>query len=107
MERRQFMGLSVSAAATFAGVVVCARSAVSQTPKLRDTLEKGLKARLPKEFKFIDVVVTMVENKTLPEPMVLSAFHYVRKRKSHKAGLVPYFEEALRRIAATKGISIP
>ncbi|MEO1972396.1 MAG: hypothetical protein ABGX07_12615 [Pirellulaceae bacterium] len=107
MDRRQFTGMLVSAAATAVGVAVSARTAQSKTPSLSDTLEKGLKARLPSEFKFIALVVKMVGNGTLPESLVLSVFHYVRKKIRNKRGLVPYFEEALRLAAARVGIKIP
>jgi hypothetical protein len=107
MDRRQFTAVTVSAAATALGVVLTTRNAQSKPPALSDTLEKGLKARLPSEFKFIKLVVKMVGNGTLPESLVLSVFHYVRKKRGTKRGLVPYFEQALRLAAAREGITIP
>jgi hypothetical protein len=107
MDRRQFMGMSVSGIATTFGLAISSQYARSETPTLKQTLESGLKARQPKDFKFIAMIVGMVNNKTLPQPLVLSIFHYVREKKSYKRSLVPYFEQALRRAAAKKGIKIP
>lgn len=107
MDRRQFTGASVSAAAALVGFSLGGQAAQSKTPSLKDTLEKGLKARLPSDFKFIALVVKMVNNKTLPKSMVLSVFHYVRKKKQFKRNLVPYFAGALRLEAKKKGIKIP
>jgi hypothetical protein len=78
-----------------------------QEAGLQDRLEKGLKARLPNEFSFISTVVTMVNNGQLPLDMVDSTFLWVRKNRSHKKYLVPYFERILRRRAEEKGINIP
>jgi hypothetical protein len=107
MDRRQFTGASISAAAAFLGFAACAKTARSETPSLKDTLEKGLKARLPTDFKFIALVVKMVNNETLPKELVMSVFLYVRKKKRFKKSMVPYFAAGLRREALKKGIKIP
>lgn len=77
------------------------------TPTLKDQLEKGLKARFPQEFAFINTVVTMVDNGQLPRDLVLSTFLWVRNNKYHKKYMVPYFERILRARAAERGITIP
>ncbi len=79
----------------------------SGTPTLKEQLEKGLRARFPQEFAFIQTVVTMVENGQLPQDMVLSTFLWVRKNRSQKKFLVPYFERILRSRALQAGIVIP
>jgi hypothetical protein len=107
MDRRQFTGVSVSAAAGLLGLSLGGRTAQSQAPSLKDTLEKELKARRPSDIKFIALVVKMVNNKTLPKSIVLSVFHYVRKKRQFKKNLVPYFAAALRLEARKKGIKIP
>lgn len=107
MDRRQFAGFAFSTAAAGLGCIVSTQTARSQEPSLKDTLEKGLKARRPSEFQFIKTVVDMVNAKKLPADMVLAVFHYVRKKKRFKTGLVPYFAAALRQEAAKKGIKIP
>ncbi|MCA9179645.1 MAG: hypothetical protein KDB14_34555 [Planctomycetales bacterium] len=74
---------------------------------LKDTLEKGLRARVSDDFAFIAVVVSMVETNQLPRSMVTGTFNWVRKNRSHKKYMVPYFEQVLRSRAAQAGISIP
>lgn len=73
---------------------------------LKDTLEKGLRARLPQDFTFINKVVIMVKNDQLPKSMVLGTYHWVRKNRSHKKYLVAYFAQVLRSRAAQLGIQI-
>ena len=70
---------------------------------LRNQLEKGLKARLPREFAFIDRIVQMVDNKQLPYDMVQSTFMWARVKKPYP---FPYFESGLRTRAAKRGITI-
>ncbi len=74
---------------------------------LKDQLEKGLKARLPEQFAFVATVVTMVDNKQLSLELVLSTFHWARKRAKYKEHMFPYFERGLRERAARLGINIP
>ena len=84
--------------------------AVGQTPNgtatLRDTLASGLKARRPREFRFIDRVVGMVENKQLPLDLVQSTFQWVRKKRFTRYPF-QYFERGLIQRAKDKGIVIP
>jgi len=70
---------------------------------LRIQLEKGLKARLPREFDFIDHVVGMVDNNQLPRDLVQSTFLWARPKKPYP---FPYFENGLRLRAAKRGISL-
>ena len=79
----------------------------AQVASLRDQLEKGLKARLPADFAFVDTVVTMVDNRQLPLDLVRSSFLWVRKNRSNKRYMMFYFEQVLRKRAAEKGITIP
>jgi len=74
---------------------------------LRDQLEKGLKARLPADFAFINTVIFMVETQQLPLDLVRSTFLWVRKNRSHKRYMMIYFERVLRLRAAERGIVIP
>lgn len=109
MDRRQILRLSSLVLATLAGLVVSQTisRAEPDLPTLRERLEKGLKARLPNEFEFLDTVVTMVDAGTLPRELVDKVFFYVRREKSHKKYLVPYFERLLRAKAREQGIEIP
>ena len=70
---------------------------------LRIQLEKGLKARLPREFEFIDHVVGMVDNNQLPRDLVQSTFLWARDKKPYP---FPYFENGLRLRAAKRGITL-
>lgn len=70
---------------------------------LQDQLEKGLKARLPREFDFIERVVGMVEAEQLPYDLVQSTFMWARVKRPYP---FPYFETGLRVRAARQGIKI-
>ncbi len=74
---------------------------------LKNVLEKGLRARRPQEFEFVDVVVTMVGNDTLPLDLVRSTFLWARKKAKTTPYPFPYFERGLRVRAARMGIKIP
>jgi len=74
---------------------------------LKQQLEKGLKARRPSEFAFINLVVAMVENDSLPMDLVKSTFLWARKKGLSTRYPFPYFERALRIRAAKQGITIP
>lgn len=71
--------------------------------ELRDQLEGGLLARLPREFAFIGRVTAMVEGRQLPLDLVMSTFQWARRKKPYP---FPYFERALRTRAARLGIAI-
>lgn len=71
---------------------------------LRVQLRDGLKASRDAEYAFVDRVVLMVEEKRLPLDMVDSIYTYARNRNPRIP--FPYFERALRLVAAQKGIQI-
>jgi hypothetical protein len=109
MERRAFLQLVPIGSAFLTGLVASSWIDASRanTLTLREQLEKGLKARLPEEFAFIDTVVTMVDNGTLPRDMVDGVFFWVRKNRNERKYMVPYFERLLRLKAKQVGITIP
>jgi hypothetical protein len=72
-------------------------------PSLKDTLAKGLKARLPEEFAFVDRVVKMVDHGRLPREMVQSTFLWARKKPVHQ---FQYFEHGLKMRAEEVGINL-
>ena len=74
---------------------------------LQQQLEKGLRVKRPEDLKFVKLVVTMVGNNTLPLPLVKSAFLWARKKALTTPYPFPYFERALRVLAAKQGITIP
>ena len=72
--------------------------------ELQDQLESGLKARLPNEFEFIGRVVQSVKDRELSTGEVKSIFQWARRK--NKIAPFPYFERAMRIIAAQKGITL-
>ena len=71
---------------------------------LKDRLEKGLRARLPADFQFIERVVDLVNQGQLPEKLVMGTFDYARRKSRRRP--FPYFERALRLRAAKIGVTI-
>lgn len=72
-------------------------------PSLKDTLDAGLKARLPTEFEFVDRVVRMVDHGRIPLEMVQSTFLWARKKRIHQ---FQYFEHGLRMRAEQAGVQL-
>ena len=68
-----------------------------ETGDLKDTLEKGLYARLPEQFEFINRVVALVENETISLKLVYSTFKW--SRQYGKGRRYYYFELAMRKRA--------
>lgn len=92
--------------ASFAGSPVDGLSqsaSAAEIANLQDQLESGLQARRDVELVFITRVVNMVEQDTLPLPLVLSTYQWARPKKPRP---FPYFERALRIRAARIGIQI-
>lgn len=114
MNRRQWWKLLLIGGATALGAVV-AESAEDDPPgtptpvpgissaDLEQQLKSGLKARRPEEFEFITMVVTKVKNKELPIAIVQTSFLWARRRMPYP---FPYFQRALRELAAREGIAI-
>ncbi|HEX4000104.1 MAG TPA: hypothetical protein VHX65_16240 [Pirellulales bacterium] len=73
------------------------------TPSLKDTLDAGLKARLPEEFQFVDRVVRMVDRRQLSLEMVQSTFLWARRKPKFQ---MQYFEHALRMRAEEVGVRL-
>ena len=67
-------------------------------------LAKGLKARRPEEFAFVDRVVKMVNHGRLSREMVQSTFLWARK-KSNDHPFV-YFERGLKARAHEAGVNL-
>lgn len=87
-----------------AGIVFAQGDNPDRAEELQEILDKGLKARLPEEFQFIARVVQLVEEKQLPESLVKSVFNWARKK--NKRVPFPYFERAMRILAARYGVEI-
>jgi hypothetical protein len=80
------------------------RAEGSGVASLRDTLRSGLRCRRPEEFAFVDLVVDKVDDKKIPESMVLSMFNYARDRRPKLP--FPYFEVGMRKRAAAIGVDL-
>ena len=72
---------------------------------LKQALEKGLKARRPSEFTFINLVVKKVEQGKLPVKMVERTFLWARNKQQHAP--MPYFEKAMQIQAKKIGVDLP
>ncbi len=88
------------------GLVVASGSAFGEgeIAPLRDQLVNGLKATRPEEKVFIDHVVIFVDAKKLELSTVNAAFKWARKRKPIYP--FPYFERAIRILAAREGVQL-
>jgi hypothetical protein len=75
----------------------------AKSANLQETLEKGLRARLPEEFEFLERVVQMVEKGTLPLDLVRSTFDWARDKRPYP---YRYFERGLKLRAARIGIEV-
>ncbi len=75
----------------------------AKSATLKDTLERGLRARRPVEFAFLERVVTMVDQNKLPVDLVRSTFDWARDKQPYP---YPYFERALKLRAAQQGIIV-
>lgn len=72
---------------------------------LKDQLENGLRARLPREFAFLARVVALVRTGEMSAEMVTSTYNWAR-RKHPRPYPYPYFEAALRMRAREAGIDL-
>ncbi len=71
---------------------------------LKTELQKGLKARRPCEFQYIDQITAMIEAGQLPRSLVDSTFIWARKQPGRQ---LQYFQFALRARADQLGIATP
>jgi hypothetical protein len=71
---------------------------------LKTELQKGLKARRPCEFQYIDQLTTMIEADQLPRSLVDSTFIWARKQPTRQ---LQYFQFALKARADRYGFATP
>ena len=71
---------------------------------LNDQLKAGLKARRQVEFRFIDDVVKLVEQRKLPVKLVVQTFEYARRKRTNYP--FQYFQRALALRAARMGVTL-
>ncbi|MEX2175899.1 MAG: hypothetical protein WD872_16175 [Pirellulaceae bacterium] len=73
-------------------------------PTLADTLRVGLRCRREAEIAFVNLVVARVNERRIPEAMVLKLFDYARARRPKLP--FPYFEAAMRKQAVSLGVTL-
>lgn len=76
----------------------------ADVPKLQETLERGLYARLPEQYEFIAKVVLLVKQDKISPKLVYSTFQW--SREYDKGRRYYYFEAAMRKRASDLGVKI-
>lgn len=71
---------------------------------LKTQLEKGLYARRPVEFEYIDQIIQLVEEGDLPRELVTSTFVWARKKPNRR---LQYFQFALQSRARGLDVDLP
>ncbi len=71
---------------------------------LQTQLEKGLKARRPVEFQYIDQIMKLVEAGTLPVPLVETTYGWARKQPGNRQ--LQYFQFALQARVKAAGLNV-
>jgi hypothetical protein len=70
----------------------------------KQQLEKGLKARRPSDFTFIDTVIAKINSGELPQRTVNETFDYALKQSKQYPFI--YFQFAMRKRAEKLGVSL-
>jgi hypothetical protein len=83
----------------------CAEITAGERITLRDTLEKGLKARIDRDRQYLGRVVALVDQSVLSQQLVLTVFQKARQQNA-RVPLVP-FRFMLAAITAKQGFDIP
>jgi len=73
------------------------------TADLKARLEKDLKVRLPEDFKFVELVIELVENDTLPLKLVNRCYLWARKQPNYQ---FQHFQRAVRKQAREIGVEV-
>ncbi|HAY79034.1 MAG TPA: hypothetical protein DCY79_04435 [Planctomycetaceae bacterium] len=76
----------------------------AEVADLKEQLEKGLRATQPGQVAFVNKIVQMVKQNRLPRRIVNASFNWARKRRPSYP--FPFFERAIRTLAAREGINI-
>jgi hypothetical protein len=71
---------------------------------LRTQLEKGLKARRPVEFDYIDQIIKLVDEEKLPRSLVVSTYLWAQRKPSRQ---LQYFQFALQMRAKGLDVELP
>ena len=71
---------------------------------LKTQLQKGLRARRPVEFEYINEIIALVESGELPKPLVTTTFVWARKQPTRQ---LQYFQFALQTRAKGLDVKLP
>ncbi len=71
---------------------------------LKTQLQKGLRARRPVEFEYIDEIIALVDSGDLPRPLVTTTFVWARKLPARR---LQYFQFALQTRAKGLAVQLP
>jgi hypothetical protein len=71
---------------------------------LKTQLQKGLRARRPVEFEYINEIIALVEKGDLPKPLVTTTFVWARKQPTRQ---LQYFQFALQTRAKGLDVTLP
>jgi hypothetical protein len=71
---------------------------------LKTQLQKGLRARRPVEFEYINEIIALVESGELPKPLVTTTFVWARKQPARQ---LQYFQFALQTRAKGLNVKLP
>jgi hypothetical protein len=71
---------------------------------LKTQLQKGLRARRPVEFEYIDEIIALVDSGQLPRPLVTTTFVWAQKQPTRQ---LQYFQFALQTRAKGLAVQLP
>jgi hypothetical protein len=71
---------------------------------LKTQLQKGLRARRPVEFEYIDEIIALVDSGELPRPLVTTTFVWAQKQPTRR---LQYFQFALQTRAKGLAVQLP
>lgn len=71
---------------------------------LKTQLEKGLKARRPVEFDYIDQIIKLVDEEKLPRSLVVSTYLWAQRKPTRQ---LQYFQFALQMRAKGLDVELP
>lgn len=85
--------------------VTGAQGTRSGVAPLRDQLTQGLRVVTKEQADFVNVVVAFVDARQISTSMVNSVYKWALKRNPRVP--FPYFQYALRALAARRGVTLP
>jgi hypothetical protein len=103
MRRRNFLTILICAGSGMLGVAQSVQSVQAAEWLNAELLKAALHTATPEEEGFVEYVVRLVEQGTLPAQILQSAYLWAQKRPKYR---FQYFKRAIIYLAAQKGIRI-